>query len=129
MHVSLVDCSLKIGRSKSYFNCMRLTNPKRFREIEELGSGDVVRGYFVQQDQRVAVVEELIAFYYELDEDKTEMLKFSSFLHTSGVYGKEGDFRDRRNEILFTPFDRITSTIYEEIEKIHRGYILWKSNT
>jgi len=43
--------SLSVGRGANYFYQMKQKQPKRFEKIKKLGNGDLVKGYYIEQEE------------------------------------------------------------------------------
>ena len=47
---SMQSASVALGKSKGYFSTMKIRYPKRFEKIKKLGKGDLVEGWYMEQE-------------------------------------------------------------------------------
>ena len=123
--LTLVQSSVFLGRSKSYLHCMKLSNRERFDELERLGKGDLVKGVEEQDRQLIKMVNELIEFYYELEEEN-KVEDFSEELYIEGVFSTPSMFKNNTHNLLFIPFDDISFKIYKKIKEIYTVKIAYR---
>ena len=118
---TLPDYSREIGKYDDFFNQKKLKNRPYFDRLQQLGKGDLAKGFYAYHERVLKLRNKFADIYFYLKE-RGKLSNFSQYLYDYGLYRNKYSFIDLLPETAFSSSDKMKIDVYDKYLKITHIY-------